>query len=71
MPHMCVDSTARDASQRGYRVIVAADACATRPLPAADDGEILLADTIHRATLAALQDRFADVCNVAAIQAMA
>jgi nicotinamidase-related amidase len=61
MTHMCVDATARDAMSRGYKVIVAADACATRDLPATDGGEAIAADMIHRSTLAALADRFADV----------
>jgi nicotinamidase-related amidase len=61
MTHMCVDATARDAMSRGYKVIVAADACATRDLPGPDGGEAIAADAIHRSTLAALADRFADV----------
>ena len=61
MTHMCVDATARDALSRGYKVIVAADACATRDLPGPDGESALTAGEIHRATLAALADRFADV----------
>lgn len=36
MTHNCVDSTAREAFHRGYRVGVVADACATRDLPGPD-----------------------------------
>lgn len=59
MTHMCVDTATRDAMHRGYRVVVAGDACASRPLPGGIDGE-----TLHRASLAALADRFADVVTV-------
>ncbi|MDA8257073.1 MAG: cysteine hydrolase family protein [Betaproteobacteria bacterium] len=62
MTHMCVDSTARDAVSQGYKVIVAHDACASRDLPAFD-GAIIPGDHVHRATLAALADRFADVMD--------
>ena len=34
MTHMCVETTARAAVPLGYAVIVAADACASRDLPA-------------------------------------
>ncbi|MGH8798409.1 MAG: cysteine hydrolase family protein [Caldimonas sp.] len=66
MTHMCVDATARDAMSRGYKVIVAADACATRDLPG-PDGATIGAREIHRATLAALADRFADVMQAGQI----
>jgi nicotinamidase-related amidase len=60
MTHMCVDSTARDAVHRGYLVVVACDACATRDLPGTG-GAVIPARVVHEATLAALADRFADV----------
>jgi nicotinamidase-related amidase len=60
MTHMCVDSTARDAVHRGFRVALAADACATHNLPNPLGGVIAHA-TLHAASLAALADRFADV----------
>jgi len=66
MTHMCVDATARDAVSNGYKVIVAADACATRDLPAGDGGTIAARD-VHRATLAALGDRFADIMDTGAL----
>jgi nicotinamidase-related amidase len=61
MTHMCVSSTARAALDLGYRTAVAADACATRALPAIG-GDISAAD-LHRAELAALADRFSIVCD--------
>ena len=60
MTHMCVDSTARHALHLGYKVIIAADACATRDWRS-PTGDIMPADTIHAVSLAALADRFADV----------
>ncbi|HZX32989.1 MAG TPA: cysteine hydrolase family protein [Rhodocyclaceae bacterium] len=63
MTHMCVDTTTRDAVHRGYRAVVAGDTCASRPLPGGIDGK-----TQHRASLAALADRFADVVSVEALE---
>lgn len=62
MTHNCVDSTARHALHLGLQVIVAADACATRALPAAD-GSIIPADVVQRTALAALADRHATVVS--------
>ncbi|MEO7007634.1 MAG: cysteine hydrolase family protein [Caldimonas sp.] len=69
MTHMCVDATARDGMSRGYKVIVAGDACATRDLPG-PEGATISAGEIHRATLAALADRFADVMQSAQIASL-
>lgn len=69
MTHMCVDSTARDALHRGYKLIIAADACASRDLPTTD-GTVIDAATVHRASLAALADRFADVMSTDAVCAL-
>ncbi len=53
MTHMCVDATARAASDLGFEVIVAEDACATRDLTF---GETTIpADHVHKAFLAALK----------------
>jgi nicotinamidase-related amidase len=65
MTHMCVSSTARAALDLGYQTTVAADACATRDLPAAG-GDISAAD-LHRAELSALADRFSIVCDTEAL----
>lgn len=64
MTHMCVSATARSALDHGYHASVVSAACATRDLPAVDDGLIPAAD-VHRVALAELADRFATVvCTV-------
>jgi len=62
MTHVCVSTTTRAAAERGYPVWVVADACATRPLPL-PGAEPVAAESIHRATLAALNDAFATVVS--------
>lgn len=53
MTHMCVDATARAASDFGFQIIVAEDACATRDLKY---GETTIpAEHVHKAFLAALR----------------
>ena len=64
MTHNCVDSTAREAFHRGYRVGVVADASATRDLPG-PDGKTIPAATVHAAVLAGLGDRIAEIVDVA------
>jgi len=53
MTHMCVDATARAASDLGFPVIVAEDACATRDLKYGET--IIPAEHVHKAFLAALK----------------
>lgn len=53
MTHMCVDATARAASDFGFQVIVAEDACASRDLKYGDT--TIPADHVHKAFLAALK----------------
>lgn len=53
MTHMCVDATARAASDLGFQVIIAEDACATRELQYGDT--TIPADQVHKAFLAALK----------------
>jgi len=53
MTHMCVDATARAASDLGFQVIVAEDACATRDLKY--DDTTIPAELVHKSFLAALQ----------------
>jgi nicotinamidase-related amidase len=60
MTHMCVSATVRSAVDHGYRVTVVANAAATRDLPDPLGG-VQSAAAVHRATLAALADRFAIV----------
>lgn len=59
MTHMCVDTTVRAAMDYGYRVKLAADACATRDLEL--NGEIIPAGTVHKAFIAALDGVFAEI----------
>jgi nicotinamidase-related amidase len=65
MTHMCVSATVRAALDLGYRTTVVADATGTRDLPdplvAPEAHGVQSAETVHRATLAALADRFAIV----------
>lgn len=53
MTHMCVDATARAASDLGFKVTIAEDACATRDLQYGDT--VIPADHVHKAFLAALK----------------
>lgn len=69
MTHMCVSATVRAALDRGLVSTVALDAAATRDLPdpAGGPDAVIPADTVHRAALAALADRFATVVPAAEI----
>ena len=69
LTHMCVSSTARDASDLGYGVIVAADACATRDI-AASDGQAIPHDLLHYAALAEIGDAFGEVRQAKEILAL-
>lgn len=60
MTHMCVSATARAALDLGYRSTVIAHATATRDLPDPLGG-VIPAETVKRAALAMLADRFAVV----------
>lgn len=53
MTHMCVDATARAASDFGFQVILVEDACATRDLQYGNT--IIPAELVHKSFLAALQ----------------
>jgi len=62
MSHLCISSTARAALHLGFAPTVVGRASATRDLPAAaGETEPVPAEILHRATLAALADRFAAV----------
>lgn len=52
--HLCCDTTTRQASERGYKALFAADATATRDLTA--NGRVVPHTVIHEATLAAMGD---------------
>ncbi|MCF8128085.1 MAG: cysteine hydrolase [Deltaproteobacteria bacterium] len=59
MSHMCVDATTRAAFDLGFRCLVAEDACATRAL--AHNGQIIEAEKVHGAFMAALSHPYAAV----------
>ena len=66
MTHACVAGAARDAVPRGYGVVVASDASATRTITR-DNGDSVSADALHRAALAEIEDTFGDVLTTAQI----
>lgn len=59
MTHMCVDTTVRAAMDYGYRVRLAADACATMDLCL--DGQTIPAEMVQKAFVAALDGVFATI----------
>ena len=59
MTHMCVDTTVRAAMDYGYQVKLVADACATMDLKL--NGEMIPAETVHKAFIAALDGVFAEI----------
>lgn len=63
---MCVSSTARCGSNRGWRVTVVGDACDCCDLPDPFGGEAIRAEDAHRVHLATLADEFAEVVPTAA-----
>lgn len=61
MTHACISASVRSAAERGFVNTVVASACATRDLPGTAGGGVVSASKVHDATLAALQDLFAQV----------
>ncbi len=69
MTHMCVSATVRSAVDHGQFSTVLADATATRDLPdPLAPGGVIPAAEMHRASLAALSDRFAVIAACRDIQ---
>jgi len=66
---MCVSTTARVASNLGYRTLVIGDACACFDLPDGDGGAVP-AEEIARAHLATLRAEFAEVWGTDQLIAM-
>jgi len=64
----CVSTTVRMGANMGYRMVVAADACAAFDQPGLD-GATLPGALVHAVHLGTLADEFADVASVAAIVA--
>jgi nicotinamidase-related amidase len=67
----CCETTARLASDLGYRVRFVLDATATHPLARHDGGGRLSVAEVQERTAAALQDRFAEVVTMADVLAPA
>jgi nicotinamidase-related amidase len=67
MTHMCCDTTARQATERGLNVIFLTDGTATRNLTLGDR-TVDYAD-VQAATLAAQADGFSQLADVAAVRA--
>lgn len=65
---MCVSTTARVASNLGYRTIVVADACWCFDLPDGGGGTVR-AEDVARAHMATLRAEFAEVVDAAAVVA--
>jgi nicotinamidase-related amidase len=61
MTHMCVDTTAREAAHRGLAVEILDDATGTLPLE--NSGGSATGEELHRATLVAQGQFFADVLS--------
>jgi nicotinamidase-related amidase len=61
MTHMCVDTTSREAAHRGYAVEILDDA--TGSLPLENSGGTAAGEELHRATLVAQGQFFADVVS--------
>jgi nicotinamidase-related amidase len=61
MTHMCVDTTARQAAHRGLSVEILHDATGTLPL--ANSGGSATGEELHRSTLVAQGQFFADVLS--------
>lgn len=64
MMHMCVNSTTRDATEKGYHCTLVSELTATRDLPDGYGG-VIPAATIKAVNLASLADRFAVVITSA------
>ena len=60
--HMCVEAASRAATDLGFEVVVAHDACATRPLEFG--GRTVPADMVHAAALAAIKGTYGRVVSV-------
>ncbi len=67
MSHMCVDGTARAASDLGFKVIVAEDACATKDLKFSDT--TIPADHVHKSFMASLR-AYGDVMKSSEVLAL-
>ena len=62
----CVSTTTRMAGNLGFKVLLAADACATNA-QTGHDGKTYDAETVHALALASLHGEFAEVADTSAI----
>lgn len=62
MAHVCVSTTARQADEKGYEVIIAEDAVGDRDIPN------ITADDLKKTVLAELADGFGTVVRSESIQ---
>ncbi|WP_456428687.1 cysteine hydrolase family protein [Nitratifractor sp.] len=67
MSHMCIDTTVRAGYDLGYAITLAHDACATKDLEFG--GKCLPAGEVHAAFMAALDGKFATVCDAGSLDA--
>ncbi|KAF2466265.1 Isochorismatase hydrolase [Lindgomyces ingoldianus] len=61
MAHVCISTTAREAVQRGYDVVLVEDAIGDRDIPALGGEETVLGEEVTRVVLAELADVFGTV----------
>ena len=66
MTHMCVSATVRAALDLGFSTTLVSGATATRDLPSVAGDQVIKAQIVADATLAALADRFAIIVPTAA-----
>ena len=67
MAHVCVSTTARQAAERGYEVVIVSDAVGDRDIPG-EGGLVIRGDDLTRTVLAELNDAFATVIESKDIQ---
>jgi nicotinamidase-related amidase len=67
MTHACVAAAAREAAPKGYKIVLAADATATRAITRYN-GATIDKDSLHSAALTEIEDTFGDVLDTADIQ---
>ena len=67
MSHMCIDTTVRAGYDLGYAITLVHDACTTKDLEFG--GKRIPAETVHEAYMAALDGKFATVCDAGSLDA--
>lgn len=67
MAHVCVSTTARQAAEKGFQVVIPADAVGDRDIPAVD-GSVINGAELTKTVLAELKDAFATIVEGKDIQ---